>query len=99
MAEQNAQAVKTCTIGFDVGSLDERQYADHVARRFATDHRTRIVSPDDYGLLDRLVGHFDEPQCISVCPVECIDPDPDHPESQEQLLAKLAQLQAEGAAP
>lgn len=46
MAEQNAQAVKTCTIGFDVGSLDERQYADHVARRFATDHRTRIVSPD-----------------------------------------------------
>jgi asparagine synthase (glutamine-hydrolysing) len=61
MAEQNAQAVKTCTIGFDVGSLDERQYADHVARRFATDHRTRIVSPDDYGLLDRLVGHFDEP--------------------------------------
>ena len=45
------------------------------------------------------VGHFDEPQCVSVCPVECIDPDPDHPESQEQLLAKLAQLQAEGAAP
>ena len=35
------------------------------------------------------VGHFDEPQCVVVCPVECIDPDPDHPESQEQLLAKL----------
>lgn len=61
MAEQSRQAVKTCTIGFDVESLDERQYADHVARRFATDHRTRIVSPDDYGLLDRIVGHFDEP--------------------------------------
>ena len=22
------------------------------------------------------VGHFDEPQCVVVCPVECIDPDP-----------------------
>lgn len=61
MAEQSPRAVKTCTIGFDVESLDERGYADHVARRFATDHRTRIVSPDDYGLLDRIVGHFDEP--------------------------------------
>lgn len=61
MAEQSSRAVKTCTIGFDVDSLDERQYADHVARRFGTDHRIRIVSPDDYGLLDRIVGNFDEP--------------------------------------
>ena len=61
------------------------------------------MGPDIYvieaSLCTECVGHFDEPQCISVCPVECIDPDPDHPESQEQLLAKLAQLQAEGAAP
>ncbi len=61
MAEASPRAVKTCTIGFDVASLDERAHADHVARRFATDHRTRIVSPDDYGLLDTLVAHFDEP--------------------------------------
>jgi asparagine synthase (glutamine-hydrolysing) len=61
MAENSRAAVKTCTIGFDVESLDERAYADRVARRFATDHRTRIVSPDDYGLLDTLVTHFDEP--------------------------------------
>jgi hypothetical protein len=39
------------------------------------------------------VGHFDEPQCVVVCPVECIDPDVDFPESNEQLLAKLARLQ------
>ncbi|HEX5757366.1 MAG TPA: YfhL family 4Fe-4S dicluster ferredoxin [Arenimonas sp.] len=38
------------------------------------------------------VGHFEEPQCVVVCPVECIDPDPAHPESQEDLLAKLARL-------
>ncbi len=24
-------------------------------------------------------GHFDEPQCLSVCPVEAPGPDPDHP--------------------
>lgn len=61
MAEASNQAVNTCTIGFDVPSLDETGYADRVARRFATDHRTRIVSPDDYGLVDRLAFHFDEP--------------------------------------
>lgn len=61
MAEASAQAVKTCTIGFDVAALDETAYADRIARRFATDHRTRIVSPDDYGLIDTLAFHFDEP--------------------------------------
>ncbi len=39
------------------------------------------------------VGHFDEPQCVVVCPVECIDPDPDIPENHDQLLAKLYALQ------
>ncbi|MEK6546647.1 MAG: YfhL family 4Fe-4S dicluster ferredoxin [Nitrospinota bacterium] len=34
------------------------------------------------------VGYFDEPQCIEVCPVDCIIPDPDHQETKEQLLAK-----------
>ncbi|MGC4250370.1 MAG: amidotransferase 1, exosortase A system-associated [Sphingobium sp.] len=61
MAEASKQAVKTCTIGFDVASLDETAYADRIARRFATDHRTRIVSPDDYSLIDTLAFHFDEP--------------------------------------
>jgi ferredoxin len=39
------------------------------------------------------VGHFDEPQCVVVCPVECIDPDPEIVETEDQLLAKLRQLQ------
>ena len=34
------------------------------------------------------VGFFDEPQCVEVCPVDCIIPDPDHKETREQLLAK-----------
>ena len=41
------------------------------------------------------VGHFDEPQCVVVCPVECIDPDPEHPESHDDLLAKLRRLTAD----
>ncbi len=35
------------------------------------------------------VGHFDTPQCMEVCPVDCIVPDPAHVESREQLLAKF----------
>jgi len=61
MAEVSPQPVRTCTIGFDVAALDETDYAERIARRFATDHRTRIVSPDDFGLIDRIAGHFDEP--------------------------------------
>jgi asparagine synthase (glutamine-hydrolysing) len=61
MAEGSARAIRTCTIGFEVESLDERAHADRVARRFATDHHTRIVSPDDFGLVDTLAHHFDEP--------------------------------------
>lgn len=44
------------------------------------------------------VGHHDEPQCVVVCPVECIDLDLAHPESREQLLAKYLDLQQESAA-
>jgi ferredoxin len=40
------------------------------------------------------VGHFDEPQCQEVCPVDCIIPDPDRPETRGQLEAKYRQLMA-----
>ncbi|HET9645078.1 MAG TPA: YfhL family 4Fe-4S dicluster ferredoxin [Burkholderiaceae bacterium] len=43
------------------------------------------------------VGHFDEPQCVQVCPVSCIPIDPSHQETQEMLLLKYRKLQA-GAA-
>jgi ferredoxin len=38
------------------------------------------------------VGHFDTPQCVEVCPVECILIDPALPESREALLLKYAVL-------
>ncbi len=42
------------------------------------------------------VGHYDEPQCVSVCPVDCIPLDPDHKESKEQLQLKYEALMAQG---
>ena len=38
------------------------------------------------------VGHFEQSQCTRVCPVECIVPNPEHPETQEQLLEKYQRL-------
>jgi len=38
------------------------------------------------------VGHYDEPQCQQVCPVDCIPKDPAHEETQEQLWAKYEKL-------
>ena len=61
MAEASRGAVRTCTIGFDEASLDERRYADEIAQRFATQHRERIVAADDFSLIDTLVHAFDEP--------------------------------------
>lgn len=34
------------------------------------------------------VGFHDEPQCASVCPVDCCVDDPNHRESKEELMAK-----------
>jgi ferredoxin len=39
------------------------------------------------------VGHYDNPQCVDVCPVDCIIPDPDRRESREELQAKYERLQ------
>ena len=36
------------------------------------------------------VGHFDEPQCQQVCPVECIPRDPDPAEGQRFSLIILS---------
>ncbi|HVR89541.1 MAG TPA: XrtA/PEP-CTERM system amidotransferase [Novosphingobium sp.] len=61
MAENSTSPVKTCSIGFDVAALDETSYAEQIAQRFATDHRSRRVSPDDFGEVDTLAAMFDEP--------------------------------------
>ncbi len=42
-----------------------------------------------------VLDHYDEPQCVAVCPVDCIIPDPDSVESVEELKFKFKQIQAE----
>jgi asparagine synthase (glutamine-hydrolysing) len=61
MAEASRLPVKTCSIGFDVKELDESAYAERIAKRFLTEHRSKIVAADDFGLIDTLAHHFDEP--------------------------------------
>jgi ferredoxin len=38
------------------------------------------------------VGHFDEPQCVAVCPVDVCLPDPNNAETREELYEKYRQL-------
>ncbi|MBL1294049.1 MAG: YfhL family 4Fe-4S dicluster ferredoxin [Thiotrichales bacterium] len=52
-------------------------------------------------LCTECVGHFDTPQCVEVCPVECIPHDSNHVESREELMQKyefLMQTQASNGA-
>ena len=38
------------------------------------------------------VGHYATPQCVQVCPVDCIPLNPDVAETREQLLQKYQRL-------
>lgn len=44
------------------------------------------------------VGHFDEPQCVQVCPVACIPVNPQQVESRETLWEKYRRLVGEAKA-
>ena len=45
-------------------------------------------------LCTECVGHFDTPQCVEVCPVDCIPKDPNRVESNEVLMLKYEHLMA-----
>lgn len=48
-----------------------------------------VINPT---LCTECVGHFDVPQCVEVCPVSCILPNPEVIESKEELLQKANQI-------
>ncbi len=48
-----------------------------------------VINPE---LCTECVGHFDTPQCVEICPVDCIPKDPNHPEDNITLLAKYTKL-------
>lgn len=56
-----------------------------------------ISMGEEYYLIDpsrctECVGHFDEPQCVEVCPVECIITDPERVESRDILEGRYEAL-------
>jgi ferredoxin len=61
-----------------------------VSKRFAP------ISEDTYFIshykCTECVGFHEEPQCAAVCPVDCCVPDPEHTESQEDLLGKKMRM-------
>lgn len=46
----------------------------------------------DPNLCTECVGHYDTPQCVEVCPVDCIPKNPDCVESKEALYEKYLEL-------
>ncbi|EIJ65399.1 ferredoxin [Candidatus Nitrosopumilus salaria BD31] len=46
----------------------------------------------DPNLCTECVGHYDEPQCVSVCPIDCIPMNPNIIETNEELLAKFKKI-------
>jgi len=52
----------------------------------------------DPGKCTECVGHFDTPQCVEVCPVDCIPLDLDHTETRDELYAKFVHLVEQKAA-
>lgn len=47
------------------------------------------INPD---LCTECVGHFDEPQCVIICPIDCIPKDPKYPENESDLMAKYKRI-------
>ncbi len=48
-----------------------------------------VINPS---LCTECVGHHDTPQCVEVCPVDCIDKDPDVVEDRDSLYQKYLKL-------
>jgi ferredoxin len=49
-----------------------------------------VIDPDK---CTECVGHYDKPKCVEACPVDnCIQVDPNHKETKEQLQAKYQKL-------
>jgi asparagine synthase (glutamine-hydrolysing) len=61
MAREVKEPVTTCSIAFSDPRFDESGYAQAISARYGTRHHVESVDADDFALLDRLVGIYDEP--------------------------------------
>lgn len=78
------------------GATGQIEYHGHVvdaqAKQAALSDSLYFIVPEK---CTECTGFHDEPQCVSVCPVDCCVQDPDHPETQEELLARKQRLHGE----
>ncbi len=65
MAGESPDPVNTCSISFGDPKFNESQYAAKVAEQYGTAHRVEQVDPEDFSLIDRLAGFYDEPYADS----------------------------------
>jgi len=60
-AGEQAEPVKTFSVGFEEASFDELERARLVAKRYGAEHHEIVLRPDAVELLPKLVEAFDEP--------------------------------------
>jgi asparagine synthase (glutamine-hydrolysing) len=65
MEAQGTGPVNTCSISFGDPAFNESRYAEQVAQRYATAHRTEQLDVERFDLLDTLAGLYDEPYADS----------------------------------
>ncbi len=65
MSQLQTEPVNTCAIGFDVPTFNETEFAQLVADRYHTNHQVKVVSQNDFDLIDQLAGLYDEPYADS----------------------------------
>jgi len=65
MAGLQSDPVNTCAIAFKEKQFNEAHYARSVAEQYHTRHYEETVDPDDFSLVDKLAGLYDEPYADS----------------------------------
>ncbi|NHN36703.1 amidotransferase 1, exosortase A system-associated [Pseudomaricurvus alcaniphilus] len=65
MSELDPNPVNTFSISFGDPKYNESAFAQQVAERFSTAHNVAQVDPDDFDLIDKLAGLYDEPYADS----------------------------------
>jgi len=61
MAKRSETPVNTFSISFKGTAVDESVYAQEMADRYQTAHKTRNLDPDEFSILDKLASIYDEP--------------------------------------
>lgn len=69
-----------------------------VCSRPGSDALTSLSAWKSLNKCTECVGHFDTPQCVEVCPVDCIPLDLEHVETKDELYAKFVRLVQQKAA-